>query len=504
MTATTTDGHGVILIVGEPDLVSDFQQHFAGRGVTVRLVEDTTAARAACEGDRPRLIVIPNEGAFAELLKAWSQGSAPADIIIALVETLSEAGDSPACVTRTARRGQSQEIVSLAELLLRSEPAASPPGQGEEAGESESESESIWNKPGGILANRKSVDDGDWGEEADIDPSRVSDIRNLGVAVRMAKTMGAASKAAADPSGSIKLRHADGGGLTETPAEGSKVADALASLPEARAAKTFEEQLPPMPSAPTEAAARKPRDPTKPRVALEPSVARPRSRRRLVMLILLVVVLGGGGAAAWLLLRGRGKGKADPGTGKQATAMRPAPMRAGPQRGVYVDEFAGVIAQLPKAIQSVDVDATDEFLNRSVPELNPFLEQQLRRMSRKKQRAALIERGRKLLGWERYPEARRYLKRALELKDTAEVRSLLATAHAKLGRRWTAVRHLKAALDKDAGNPDYLFRLGLLYVEAGKKRKKKGCRFLRDAAKRKERYAGQVEQLCGKGNRRRP
>ena len=39
----------VILVVEEADLVSDFQQHFASRGVTVRFAEDPGAARQAIE-----------------------------------------------------------------------------------------------------------------------------------------------------------------------------------------------------------------------------------------------------------------------------------------------------------------------------------------------------------------------------------------------------------------------------------------------------------------------
>ena len=119
MVATDDLDPQVILIVAQADLVSDFQQHFSARGVTIRFAEDPGAAREAVAEQRPRLVVIPVEGVCRLLLEAWQEGGgAPADQVLGLVEDLSDASAAPKSVTRTARIGQPKEVVSLAVLML--------------------------------------------------------------------------------------------------------------------------------------------------------------------------------------------------------------------------------------------------------------------------------------------------------------------------------------------------------------------------------------------------
>jgi hypothetical protein len=543
MVAPDAQDPQLILVVAEADLVSDFQQHFTARGMTIRYAEDPTAAREVVATQRARLVVIPVEGACLALLQAWEEGEAPADLVIGLVEHLSEASAAPKSVTRTARKGQPKEIVSLAELLLRSSPAIQKPpaaaavdagvavdaGAAVDAGEAVDAggAESIWNKPGGILkhldaeklvADEKPVADADADadEEADVDegdfgpdPSRVSDIRSLGVAVRMAKAVRADedAKAAPLPALSLKLSH-DGEDGDDDEGEEDKpagITDAMALLPQARAAESEDESIARLSA---ERAAQSVderqavRDPTAPALAPEPEVVFRKSRKGLILVIVAVLVLAGGGLAAYLLLRPKPKPESKPrGQGPAAAQASKTTKPPRFKRGVHEDHFAGTIAQLPAAVTALDVDVSDEFLNRSVPELNPYMELALRRLSRRKRRKTLMDQGTKLLGWERYPEARRFLKQAVELKDGPKARAALSRAYQGLGRNWAAIVHLHQAIKKDQKNDAYHMRLGLLYLKEDKK--KKGCEALNHAARLNKSHGALVDKHCGKGNRRR-
>jgi len=506
MVATDDLDPQVILVVGEADLVSDFQQHFAARGLTVRFAEDPGAARAAVSEQRPRLVVIPVDGACKLLLEAWEEGGgAPADVVIGLVESLSDADAVPKSVTRTARKGQPRETVSLAELLLRSTPVP------EAKPEPEPEPESIWDKPGGILKNlnpeQLKVEDDEDEEQFGADPSRVSDIRSLGIAVRMAKATKAYSEPESSSSADLSLKlsrsgeDGDGGGEPEKPAG---ITDAMALLPQARAAETEEETIVRLsaeraaetPLGPLEA-----RDPTAAMKVYETKVVVRKSRKGLILVVTAVLVLVGGGVAAYLLLRPKPTPRPKVGAGGPSAAQsgkNAKPERT--KRGVYEDHFAGTIAQLPKTVTALDLDVSDEFLNRSVPELDPYMELALKRLSRSKRRKTLMERGTKLLGWERYPEARRFLKQAVDLKDGPVARAALSRAYEGLGRYWAAIVHLRRATKRDRKNAGYQARLGLLYLREDKK--KPGCKALRRAVKLNKKHEGLVAKHCGKGKKK--
>ena len=495
----------VILVVAEADLVSDFQQHFASRGVTIRFAEDPSATREAVAAQRPRLVVLPVEGACQVLLEAWEQGETPADQVLGLVAQHSDASSVPKSVTRTARRGETQEIVSLADLMLRSIPAQKKPAAAakEPAAAAKEPAASIWNKPGGILKNLdadKLVDeDGKEEEEGDLDfdPSRVSDIRSLGVAVRMAKAVKSSdSGPLPGPAPSLSLSHSGEQDDEDEQGKPAGITDAMSLLPQARAAESEEETIARLAaeraSQPVEAMPVA-RDPTLPPIASETEVVFRKSRKGLIITIVVVLVLAGGGVGAYLFLRPKPKKSKSGAAAPVAKVKKPASVK----RGLHEDHFAGTIAQLPKTVTALDVDLSDEFLNRSVPELNPYMELALKRLSRSKRRKTLMERGMKLLGWERYPEARRFLKQAVELKDGPKARAGLSRAYEGLGRNWAAIVHLRHALKRDKKNDSYNSRLGLLYLRENKK--KKGCMFLKRAAKLKKSHGGLLEKHCGKG-----
>jgi len=494
----------VILVVAEADLVSDLQQHFASRGVTIRFAEDPGAAREAIAVLPPRLVVLPMEGACQVLLEAWDAGTAPVELVIGLVAQPSDGSRTPKCVTRTARRGEAQEIVSLAELLLRGGPASAKPEAAAVVGAPAKES--IWNRPGGILKNLAAeklleAEADAAAEEADFDASRVSDIRSLGVAVRMAKAArgGAGAKPSPAPGLSLRLSHGAEEEDAEERGKPAGITDAMSLLPQARAAESEEETIARLAA---ERAAKpvegRPAvlEPILPSVVVEPEPVFKKSRKGLILVVTAVLVLAGGGVAAYLLLWPKPTRKsagAAPVTRKK-TADRP-------KRGLHEDHFAGTIAQLPGTVTALDVDVSDEFLNRSVPELDPYMELALRRLSRKKRRKTLLDRGLKLLGWERYPEARRFLKQAVELRDGPEARAGLSRAYEGLGRNWAAIAHLRQAAKRAPMNDSYQVRLGLLYLKENKK--KPGCKALQRAAKLNKSHKGLVQKHCGKGKKRR-
>ncbi len=243
------------------------------------------------------------------------------------------------------------------------------------------------------------------------------------------------------------------------------------------------------------------RDPTAPMKVYEALVVH-KSRKGLILMVVAVVVLVAGGLAAYLLLRSKPKAGAGAGAGGGSAAQAGKIAKTQrPKRGLHEDHFAGTIAQLPQTVTALDVDVSDEFLNRSVPELDPYMELALKRLSSRKRRKTLMDRGLKLLGWERYPEARRFLKRAVGIKDGPVARAALSRAYEGLGRFWMAIAQLRRALKRDPKNDAYHMRLGLLYFREDKK--KKGCKELKRAAKLNKSHQGLVVKHCGKGKKRR-
>ena len=500
----TIDETPTILIVGEDALCSDFQQHFAGRGVTIQFAGDTPSAITRCVSQPPRLLVLPVAGLGEEFLSVWSRPRAPAAAILGLVESL---GDPvPEGYTRTARRGQPKEIVSLSELMLRSLPVTPPASGG--AKPAPPASLSIWNRPGGILANVPEPDQ-DQDEEAveeESDPARLHDLRSLGVALRMARTLqdsGPTPHPVEGSSGSLKLSHAGGGSLEPGPTD-SKVSDAMADLPKPRAAQDTmqrlkaisEEEVPSAPTATPEEVKKKQK------AEGTQLLIKSKSRRGVVVGAVILVVLTGAGVAGWVAWSSYAEKKRQAAAGGTPSDRVLYPVVGGDsKRGTLMDPITGTIAVLPQGVSPVDVDVRDKALNRSVPELDPYLDKTLRRLSKRKQRETLMAWGERHLKSERYPEARRYLNRAMKLRDGARVRALLSRVHQGLGRTPVAIHHLKFAIRKEKMNGAYRAQLGQLYLEAGKR--KKACKAFKAAAKRDPQYKKQVQQQCGKKRARR-
>lgn len=346
-------------------------------------------------------------------------------------------------------------------------------------------------------ADVKTTEPGGAHPEADIDPARAAEMRDLAVAFRAAQSAGASGVGVegAAPMVGLQLGHAVRDDPSQVDIGVGSVTDALSSLSEPAKAAS-EESRSSQPSTPEKA--------TTMQVALRQAAGRRRRKdetEELSELDLGVevhparlkwILLGAGGVALLVaagltygLLARRGArkrraahtvqtryaGKVDPLVAAQARRMARA--------GRLVDPFAGVLARTPESVRATDVDASDQALNQSVPELNRWFERALRSMSKRKARAQLLGRGEALVKVGKHRLGRRYLFRAIRIRDGAHARLVMARSFLAEKRPRAAIPHLRRAVTLTRRKARDAARLELARAYLDARKTKQACKALR-------------------------
>lgn len=482
----------VVLVVEAQEVFRGLQAALSEDLVTLVLAQHAAQARIAAGSKRPAVVILPAPGGRSTLARSLRE-VLPARTRILGIGEAAQGQSLSEGVDRLATGSDMQAIKEAVEELLGEAASFVMPGLG------------------GLLAPRGSDE-----PEADIDPARAAEIRDLGVAIRMHRTVsGGGVAAVSGPSPGISLQQSDNEDPSLVDISVGSIADAMSSLPDPSQAVTRTERLMALTEerqaeleqrAQAAALARAQADSARPEPAEVPSSTPPLRRRRglAVGLGLLVVLLLGGGVGGYLVWKHRADSR--------ARALRPPPpeeldeallerAEAVRKRGTLVDPYAGLVAHVAAGVRPGDVDVSDEQLHRSVPELDRWFESALLRLSASKAREQLLARAEPLVRFDDLRRAERYIQRAIKLRDGADARQLLSEVFEKRGQIAQAQRELRWALKLAPRRRELRVRLGQLYLKEGKTRE--GCAELRRAGARDPKGRDLLRESCqGQGGGR--
>lgn len=358
---------------------------------------------------------------------------------------------------------------------------------------------------------------GELPPEADIDPARAAEMRDLAVAFRTAQSVGTSSVGVggAAPVAGLTLGHAERDDPSQVDIGVGNVSDALSSLSAPAepsrsatpaAAPSGPERASTMQIALRQAAGRARRkDETEELSELDLGVEVRPSRRKWILLGAVGVLVIAAAITTYVLLARRGvrkrhaahavqtryAGKVDELVASQARRMA--------RTGALVDPFAGVLARTQETVRSADVDANDQALNQSVPELDRWFEQALRRMSKRKAREQLLARGESLVKVGKHRRGRHYLFRAIRIRDGVHVRLLLGRSFVAEKRPRAAIPHLRRAVVLARRSPRDAARLELAVAYLAAKKEARACKTLRAIRKPAPEAKRLLATHCDKG-----
>lgn len=535
-----TESRPVVLVVGAEAVFQSLQSELAPERCELAKADHPAQARIVAGSRRPAVVVLALADGGAKAAPSLRE-VLPAESAILGLQAAddSEAADGvggpvaapppPAGVDRLAPAGDLASVRAAVQLLLTErEQGQAPPSLGGGGGPDGGASEDRGGGEGSEAeAVADAVADADEEEEPDVDPSRAAAIRELGVAIRMERSLaGRSAGVGATKSKGPGLRLSHGG---EAPSgdrgedrTGAGVTDALSDLPDPGSALSAEEwqarvqaqrdaeamraALAQIKQSQSDQAQQSQQEQEEKSVteemeALNQAERRRISRRRWMILGAVGVAMLVAAGVAWYIFEAhqsrrreaiaelhKYRGKVDPTLAEQAQRAR--------KRGVLVDPLAGLVARIPEGVRSADVDQSDEFLNRSVPELDRWFERALERLPKRQAREQLVLRAAPLVKFGQHKRAQRYLMRALKIGDGVRARVLLAQTFENQKQPKGAIYHLRRAVKLAPKRADLRARLGLQYLAA--KRTRKACRALRAAARQDDAHAALVSKHCGR------
>ena len=470
-------------------------------------------ARIAAGSRRPAVVILPAPRGDAQQAKSL-RGVLPATCRILGLVGDGEPLEAPGGLDRVAPQGDLEAVEAALSALL-GEAALPLPGPGSPAPLPEREEGSL--PPGVRPADEPDGERDD--EDADVDPARAAAIRDLALSIQVHRSLsgGAATAPAPAPVG-LSLSSADREDPSQVDISVGSVAEAMADLPEPGESLSRTEQLKAIveerdaarmsaeeasrerqAQAAALAQIRAHSEARVPTQAIELAFVKRRRRGRIVKIVVALVLCIGAGIGGFLYYQHLVEQKRKsvkpppPESFDEALVSRAEAARKG---GLFVDPYAGLIARTPVGVRATDVDFSDEQLHRSVPELDRWFEQALRRLPMPKVREQLLGRAEPLVRFDDLKKAHGYLERARKIRDGADVRALLATVSEKEGRPEKAQGHLQRAMKLDPKRHDLRLRLGLLLLKSGKA--EEGCKELDLAASRlKEARAAKREHCQG-------
>ncbi len=505
----------VVLVVEAEAVQKDLESQLDGTRYEVLLAAHPAQARILAGSKQPSVVVIDTPGGSAIQARSLQTVLPSWCFILGLVGDRDDP-DPPEGLHRVARLKDRIGILAAVEVLLEESAKAC------ETGARLPSFSAIGAKPTepdsadpGLDADASAEPDAG---EADVDPSRAAAIRELGMAIRMERSISGGKnalsgvEAASEAAPSISLGHGDRIDPSQVDiGVGGSVDDALSSLPDPSKAVSVEEhraQLQAERDAAAQRAAlaqiRAQKDPTQELDDLDLGMEVKKSRKGLILAILAgVVMLAGAGVGVHyyrqLAARRKAEAARKPKYYEKYDDLLRNRARHAAGHGTLVDPFAGTLAQVPESVRPTDVDEKDEYLNRSVPELDRWFELALKRLSARRAREQLVLRAGPLVKFGQFKRAQRYLYRALKIKDGVDARDLMAQIFEKQDKHGSAIYHLKAAVRLKPRRADLRVRLAQQYL--AQKKVKQACAQLKRAARRDKQYRATYEKHCKGGTK---